>query len=139
MRRADGYNCTCNIEFYGDGYECEDFDDCGDADEPGIVKNVTNALSDTHGCHSDGRCSNKPGFCSGLSNDGYNGDGIECADSNECGNTAPMVMPYTTSGLDDFVYGAHTCNDNAECSNIPGNYRCLPDATAIALKVIAQK
>ena len=59
---------------------------------------------------------------------------------NECGNTAPVVMlPNTTSALDDFEYGAHTCNDNAECSKIPGNYRCLPDATAIALKVIAQK
>ena len=30
-------------------------------------------------------------------------------------------IPYTTSGLKDFEYGAHTCNDNAECSNIPGN------------------
>ena len=31
------------------------------------------------------------------------------------------MMPYTTSGLDDFEYGGHTCNDSAECANMPGN------------------
>ena len=28
--------CTCNVGFYGDGYDCEDFNDCGDDDVAGI-------------------------------------------------------------------------------------------------------
>ena len=120
---AGGYNCTCIDGFYGDGYICVDSDECGDADEAGTINNVTDILFATHECHSDATCTNTEGFYNCTCNDGYYGDGIECADSNECGATAPVDV----AGVSDDLHGSAQGSDAESCQNTPGSFNCTCD------------
>eukprot|EP00933_Yihiella_yeosuensis_P000658 TRINITY_DN10103_c0_g1_i1.p1 TRINITY_DN10103_c0_g1~~TRINITY_DN10103_c0_g1_i1.p1 ORF type:complete len:890 (+),score=119.49 TRINITY_DN10103_c0_g1_i1:43-2712(+) len=59
----------------------------------------------THNCHAKGNCTNSIGSFSCKCNAGYVGDGVACADMDEC------------------VLG-NTCHENALCTNTPGSFTC---------------
>ena len=56
-------------------------------------------------CHSNAVCSNRNGTYACSCNDGYEGNGFNCTDINECN-------------------GENSCHINADCSNRNGTYNC---------------
>jgi len=90
-----GFECTCNAPaFEGTtGRDCVDYDECSD---PTYLSR----------CSSVARCENGFGTWACICNDGFEGDGFDCADIDEC-----------TRGLDD-------CHENATCMNTLGAYTC---------------
>ena len=65
----DGYTCTCDKGFFGNGKICADVNEC-------TLK--------THKCHSNSVCSNTNGSYTCSCNQGYSGDGKTCEDVDEC-------------------------------------------------------
>ncbi|XP_077966704.1 uncharacterized protein LOC144420858 isoform X2 [Styela clava] len=65
----DGYECSCNDGFIGDGHNCSDVDECMSADKK---------------CHSNALCFNTPGNYECKCKSGYTGNGINCNLINAC-------------------------------------------------------
>ena len=110
---TDGnYTCACDLGYGGDGFDCQDIDECADS-------RLRNALEDN--CHDNAGCTNTDGSYECGCNDGYFGDGIECANSDECSinGTAGIL-----AGVTDQFWGVNSCHVNATCSDTDGNYTC---------------
>ena len=100
------YECACNDGFFGDGYICEDSDECAEGDEAMTVMNVTDPIYSVNECHADAFCMNSFGAYNCSCNEGFEGDGWNCTDIDEC-----------VEALDD-------CSENAECTNTYGSWEC---------------
>ncbi|KAI3362951.1 hypothetical protein L3Q82_011622, partial [Scortum barcoo] len=177
-RNTNGsYICQCQDGYQGDGFVCEDVDECQLATT--CNKNMT--CSNTPGsytcscmlglpydegtCVSEDTCLNASGVCHPLAKchpyqgsfycqckDGYEGDGTECWDVDECSQLEDQVCPafsycFNTNGSyicdcwegfqdngthcqdrDECATENFTCPDNSTCSNIEGSYKCTCDA-----------
>ena len=66
--------------------------------------------ADTNDCHEMATCSNQEGSYECSCNDGWEGDGVNCDDVNECTD------------------GTAACHSRADCSNTEGSYRCTCQA-----------
>ena len=66
---ADGFTCSCNTGFTGDGETCVDIDEC---------------LLEIDDCDVNAVCSNTDGGFTCSCNTGYSGNGVTCTDDNEC-------------------------------------------------------
>ena len=142
-----GYTCTCNAGYFGDGFECLDHDECGDAP----ITNTTTGIFDDqwgqHDCDTNAQCLNIQGGFNCTCNDGFEGDGIDCIDLDECdlGHECDVNSTcYNYPGgynctchdgyfvesdvgcedLNECLEQLHDCDINAECTNLPGNYNC---------------
>lgn len=70
--------------------ECFDINECFDR---------------SHNCHTEASCSNFVGGFACTCNYGFEGDGLNCVDIDECTQQ-------------------NECSENAECSNTIGSYTC---------------
>ena len=101
----DGYNCTCNEGYDGDGFNCTDIDECVD---------------ETHLCHADATCTNTIGSYECACDDGVFGDGFDCVDSNECGDLNITDHMNVT----DPLWDTHNCAADAVCENTYMSFNC---------------
>eukprot|EP00039_Didymoeca_costata_P010687 m.144561 g.144561 ORF g.144561 m.144561 type:complete len:2203 (-) comp14926_c0_seq1:193-6801(-) len=93
----EGFMCTCNLGYSGDGFSCLDIDECL----------ATEGLVDD--CNSDASCTNTNGSFTCTCDVGYSGDGVACDNVDEC-------------DID-----THSCDKNATCSDITGSFTCSCD------------
>ena len=123
------YDCTCNLNFNGDGFLCVDIDECLN---PGDNE-----------CDSNATCTNTPGSHECECNMGYTGDGSSCDDIDECSNLstngcdANATCTNTDGGYDcacndGFAGDGFTCVDTNLCGNgtLDAGEDC--DGTALA-------
>ncbi|XP_022912486.1 protein kinase C-binding protein NELL1-like isoform X2 [Onthophagus taurus] len=89
--------CHCNVGFQGDGYKCEDIDEC--LEEGGLHG---------HHCHLNTKCVNIIGS-------------YEC----ECLPGYKRVDKFNCAELDECSSGKHECDVNANCINTQGSYHCV--------------
>ena len=84
-------SCPAGFEDQGDG-NCSDIDEC--------------SASNLNNCNQNAKCTNTNGSFTCTCESGYRGDGVTCAEIDECAE------------------GIHACDINAECDNTPGAYDC---------------
>jgi len=65
----EGFSCTCEPGYEGDGVTCTDLDECS---------------LQTDSCSDHATCSNTPGAFECSCDAGYEGDGVTCTDIDEC-------------------------------------------------------
>jgi len=135
---AEGWTCSCNPGYLGDGVVCVDADECA-GEGSGNNCDVNAACTNTVGsftcecnvgyggdgtvcvnfdecagegggndCDPDATCTDTPGGYFCECDPGYLGTGVTCTDADEC------------AGEGD----GNNCDPNAACSNIPGSFTC---------------
>ncbi|XP_034040284.1 fibrillin-2 [Thalassophryne amazonica] len=167
------YICQCHNGFQGDGFLCEDEDECilpTRCSENMTCINTAGSYScmcildlvyDIGTCVSEDTCLNASSICHPFAKchtdhgsfycqcrDGYQGNGTECWDVDECTQLSDDICPpfsdcnnsngsyscdcwegFKDNGthcedVDECFAGNYTCPDNSTCSNVEGNYRC---------------
>ena len=71
-----------------------------------------------HNCHADATCINTPGSFNCTCDAGFFGDGEDCLDQNECGDTDGQLEH---KGANETLFGTHNCDETATCTNLPGS------------------
>ncbi|CAI8054869.1 Fibrillin-1, partial [Geodia barretti] len=136
---AGSYECTCFSGYTGDGYTCQDIDECL-----------------THPCDENATCTNNNGSFSCQCNTGYVGNGSLCihyentpADQtcfvpvdriHECGsnvssektceamgccyNSSADINCYYPSDVDECDLELHNCHTLAYCVNVEDGFTC---------------
>nr|XP_039248792.1 fibulin-1-like [Styela clava] len=107
------YACACRSGYAGNGKECVDVDECTtgfhNCSLPLTCSNIEGSFECTCGgeqtCPTNAQCVTSGASSACVCDDGYERNGTECNDNNECSKS-------------------HDCHKNAECINIPGNYTC---------------
>lgn len=129
---AEGFECTCDAGFEGDGRTCDDLDECAEG---------------TDDCGVDATCENTPGSFDCACGPGFEGDGRTCSDLDECAqgtddcddaatceNTVGAFECACGAGfegdgrtcddLDECALGTDDCGPDATCDNAPGSFEC---------------
>ena len=104
--RFGHYACDCDdgFQLMPETQDCIDIDECS-------------ALTRSHDCHiPGGLCNNTIGSFECKCREGWQGDGIDCEDLNEC------------------TAGEHTCGVDSTCYNTQGSYYCKSGLGKIYLK-----
>lgn len=129
---AGSYICACAPGFVGEGFTCDDIDECAlDADN----------------CSPNGTCTNTRGAFQCTCNDGFTGNGVTCLDIDECTanldncstNAECTNLPgaFVCTCKDGYEGNGTTCTDIHECAtntdncsihavciNLPGSFSC---------------
>ena len=104
---TDGsFECECMFGWFGDGVSCIDSDECAILDQPQVHMNVSDPLYDSNMCSENGFCTNTEGAYNCTCNDGYEGDGFNCTNIDECAE------------------GTDECSEFADCTDTDGSYNC---------------
>lgn len=134
---VDGFSCSCDAGYEGDGVNCTDIDECTEG---------------TDNCHAFATCTNTEASFDCACDLGFSGDGILCVDDNECigegtgnnchadatcmntvgGFTCDCNPGYVGPGQDcidqnECAMFVDNCDIHAFCTNIPGSFTCTCD------------
>ena len=97
-----GFRCVCDAGFSGDGYTCQDIDEC--SEDPSLCPN--------------GDCLNFPGSFRCECDMGFmhpdTGEDKDCVDIDECRIPNPATSLFGTD-----------CKTNSYCINTHGSYECV--------------
>ncbi|XP_065842864.1 uncharacterized protein [Oscarella lobularis] len=97
---AGSYDCTCNAG-------CEPDPSSGKPANRPVCIDINECLNDAdNNCHMNANCLNFIGSFECNCKPGYTGNGVSCADINECTD------------------GSHDCHANAMCTNTDGSFDC---------------
>ncbi|EKX38993.1 hypothetical protein GUITHDRAFT_114873 [Guillardia theta CCMP2712] len=96
-QRALEYICTCKAGWSGNGFYCENINECQ------VHGSDVNPL-----CESGMYCKDTMGSFECLNNHGF--DGMDKG-------TIPV-------DVDECMQGSHNCHEHAQCHNVPGSFTC---------------
>ncbi|MCI4376615.1 hypothetical protein PGIGA_G00190420 [Pangasianodon gigas] len=170
---AGSYFCHCLEGYQGDGFTCADVDECllpsccssnmicqntpgaytctcilGMVYDSGTCVSEKECVNSTQGCSTHAECKAILGSYYCACREGFNGNGIECRDVDECSWTGKQTCPqfsycFNTEGsyycdcwkgyqnngthcedINECQMGNFTCPDNSICINKEGGYYC---------------
>ncbi|XP_008274757.1 fibrillin-1 [Stegastes partitus] len=170
------YFCQCQDGYQGDGFVCDDVDECqvattcssnmtcdnipgsytcscmlGVVYDEGTCVSEDTCLNASKNCHPQAKCNLYQGSFYCQCADGYEGNGTDCWDVDECDESQGLVCPassycFNTNGsytcscwegfqdngtqcqnIDECVTGNFTCPDNSTCTDLEGSYTCTCD------------
>ena len=78
------YNCTCDLGWTGDGFNCTEVDECKNKIDALRAAAPPHLIGEYSYCDEDAFCTNTDGGYNCTCNDGFQGDGFNCTDIDEC-------------------------------------------------------
>ena len=90
------YECMCDEGFFGDGFNCSDSNECGDIGISSVMTMDADMMMDpmfsTHDCSAQAACINVMGSYNCSCDHGWEGDGFNCTDIDECADEEMSLL-----------------------------------------------
>ena len=145
-----GYNCTCWLGYDGDGFNCTEVDECVNKITQLRSMAPPELIGEYSYCDDNAFCTNTDGGYNCTCNDGFEGDGFNCTDVDECllemDECSEVAFcnnwdgwynctcfdgyegdGYNCTDIDECFEEIDECSENAFCTNTVPGYNCTCD------------